>query len=69
MTTRYPSIESLEQLQAMLSSRFDEGFLSLKDLPHPHTLNISKIYLAISWVMVLMVSLVVMSFFMEGIIA
>jgi len=39
MTTRYPSIESLEQLQAMLSSRFDEGFLSLKDLPHPHTLK------------------------------
>lgn len=39
MAQHYQSIDSLEHLQTMLSNRFDEGFLSLKDLPHPHTLK------------------------------
>ncbi|MBN2824301.1 MAG: single-stranded-DNA-specific exonuclease RecJ [Campylobacterales bacterium] len=39
MAPEHPTIDSLEQLQAILSNRFSEGFLTLKDLPHPHTLK------------------------------
>lgn len=37
MSQHPQSIESLEALERVLHQRFDEGFLSLKDLPHPHS--------------------------------
>jgi len=37
MAQPYPQIASLEELESLLQQRFNEGFLTLKDLPHPHT--------------------------------
>jgi len=37
MSASYQAIDSLECIESILAKRFSEGFLSLKDLPHPHS--------------------------------
>jgi len=37
MHASYPNIDSLQSIESILQQRFREGFLSLKDLPHPHS--------------------------------